>query len=62
MYYIIVLYCVVYDEQFKFKHTKENERLEVRRKENKDSSHEFDIVVKAANPKKKLSTIVNSQL
>jgi hypothetical protein len=48
----------VFDEQHKFKKTKRDEQEKYEKDVCKDKKHEFDIVVRAANPKRKLSTLV----
>lgn len=48
----------MFEEQFKYKETKRAEQTEYEVQQSKDASLEFDIVVKAANPKRKVSTFV----
>lgn len=50
----------VFEEQFSYKLTKRTEQLKHEREQCADRTHEFDIVVKAANPKRKVSTMVKA--
>ena len=53
-------FIIVFEEQFKYK---QNKRAEQEKHEKEvctnDRKHEFDIIVRAANPKRKLSTVVS---
>ena len=46
------------EEQNKHKLTKRKEQAKYEKEVSADKKHEFDIVVRAANPKRKLSTMV----
>jgi len=48
----------VYEEKHQFKKSKEKERKAEKQEQNKDPQREFDVVVKAKNPKFKVSTVV----
>ena len=54
----IGLITIVYEEQNKHKETKRKEQVKYEKDLSADKKHEFDIVVRAANPKRKLSTVV----
>ena len=49
---------LVFDEKFKYKQSKRKEQLAENKLACKDLTAAFDIIVKASNPKKKISTIV----
>ena len=49
---------VVFEEQYKFKMTKREEQHKYEELQIKDPSLEYDIIVKASNPKRKVSTVV----
>ena len=52
-------FILVFEEQFKYKQNKRGEQEKHEREVcTADRKHEFDIIVKAANPKRKLSTVV----
>ena len=53
-----LIFPLVYEEQNKHKQTKRKEQAKYEKEVSADKKHEFDIVVRAANPKRKLSTMV----
>ena len=50
----------LFEKQFSYKLTKRTEQLKHEREQCADRTHEFDIVVRAANPKRKVSTMVKA--
>ncbi len=48
----------MFEEKYKYKESKRKEQMEENREQCKDASAGHTIVVKASNPKKKISTIV----
>ena len=50
----------LFEEKYSYKLTKRTEQIKSEREECADRTHEFDIVVKAANPKRKVSTMVKA--
>ena len=57
-FYPFYIFIIVYEEKYQYKQNKRDERRQLINQLNTDPSQEFDIVVKAANPKKKISTMV----
>jgi len=51
----------VFEERFSHKETKRAEQKEYEKNQSADGSLEFDVVVKAANPKRKVTTFVSSE-
>lgn len=51
----------VFEEQFKHKGTKRNDQHAYEVQLSQDGTTEFDIVVKASNPKRKVSTMVKAE-
>lgn len=60
IHFSILIYHIVFEEQFKYKGTKRAEQRQYELTESKDPTKEFDLIVKASNPKKKVSTVVKS--
>ena len=54
-----ILIDLVNEEQFKYKQTKREDQHKYDLEQSKDATKEFDIVVRAANPKRKVSTMVS---
>jgi hypothetical protein len=52
---------IVYDEQFKYKRTKREDQRKYEEEVSKDVSKEYEVVVRAANPKRKVSTFVKAE-
>jgi hypothetical protein len=52
----------VFEEKFQHKQSKRKEQKAEEYKESGDQAKEFDIVVKAKNPKRRISTIVRLSL
>ena len=49
---------LVFEEQFKYKETKRKEQQAYEVQVSKEGASEFDVVVKASNPKRKITTVV----
>lgn len=52
---------LVFEEQFKHKQTKRADQHAYEVQMSQDRTKEFDIVVKASNPKRKVSTMVKAE-
>ncbi len=50
----------LFEEQHSFKLTKRKEQLAFEKSECADRTKEFDLIVRAANPKRKVSTVVKA--
>ena len=52
-------FVIVFAEQYKYKQTKRDDQEKYEKDLCADRKHEFDIIVRAANPKRKVSTLVS---